>query len=125
MRHLPQKTSIARFLLLLLLAVSAPLAFAHSHPVSMEPAANTTTPPPEKVTMHFSGDLESKFSSITVSDATGHVVSNGTSVVDPSDTKLMTVALPPLPGGIYTVHWVSVSVDSHRIQGEYNFTVKE
>jgi copper resistance protein C len=124
MRRLLQKYS-APFLLLLLLAVSAPLASAHSHPVSMVPAANATTSPPEKVTIHFSGDLVSKFSSITVSDATGHVVSKATSVVGPGDTKLMTVVLPPLPSGTYTVHWVAVSVDSHRTQGGYNFTVKE
>jgi copper resistance protein C len=124
MRRLLQKYSVP-FLLLLLLAVSAPLASAHSHPVSMVPAANATTSPPEKVTMHFSGDLVSKFSSITVSDATGHVVSKATSVVGPGDTKLMTVVLPPLPSGTYTVHWVAVSVDSHRTQGGYNFTVKE
>jgi copper resistance protein C len=37
----------------------------------------------------------------------------------------MTVVLPPLPSGTYTVHWVAVSVDSHRTQGGYNFTVKE
>jgi copper resistance protein C len=125
MCHLPQKRSIAPFLLLLFLAVSAPLAFAHSHPVSMDPAVNQTTPPPDKVTMHFSGDLEPKFSSITVSDAAGHVVNKDASVVSSSDAKLMTVALPPLAGGVYTVHWVAVSVDSHRTQGEYNFTVKE
>lgn len=124
MRRLLQKYSVP-FLLLLLLTVSAPVASAHSHPVSMEPAANATTSPPERVTMHFSGDLESKFSSITVSDATGHVVSKATSVVGPGDTKLMTVVLPPLPSGTYTVHWVAVSVDSHRTQGGYNFTVKE
>jgi copper resistance protein C len=125
MRYLPQKRSIGSFLFLFLLAVSAPLAFAHSHPVSMEPAANATTSSPDKVTMHFSGDLEPKFSSITVRNQTGHVVNKDNSVVSSGDAKLMTVALPSLPGGVYTVHWVAVSVDSHRTQGEYTFTVKE
>jgi len=119
-----QKKHIATFLLLLLLVASAPLVFAHSHPVSMDPAANATTASPEKVTMHFSGDLEPKFSSITVSNATGHVVNKEGSVVSTGDAKLMTVALPKLPAGVYTVDWTAVSVDSHRMQGSYNFTVK-
>jgi methionine-rich copper-binding protein CopC len=123
--RLPQRKYSAPFLLLLFITMSAPLVFAHSHPLSMEPAANATTSSPEKVIIHFSGDLESKFSSITVSNATGQVVSKSASVVGPGDTKLMTVALPHLPSGIYTVRWVAVSVDSHRTQGEYNFTVKE
>jgi copper resistance protein C len=125
MSYLLRKKSIASFLFFLLLAASAPLAFAHSHPVSMDPAANATASAPDKVTMHFSGDLEPKFSSITVSNETGHVVNKDASVVSSSDLKLMTVALPPLPAGVYTVHWVAVSVDSHRTDGEYNFTVKE
>jgi copper resistance protein C len=125
MRHLLHNKSTAPFLLLLLLAVSAPLASAHSHPVSMEPAANATTPAPKKVIMHFSEDLEPKFSSITVSNEAGRVVSKQASVVNSTDAKLMTVTLPPLPAGVYTVHWVAVAVDSHRTQGAYNFTVKE
>jgi methionine-rich copper-binding protein CopC len=36
----------------------------------------------------------------------------------------MSVALPKLPPGVYTVNWVAVSVDTHRSQGEYKFTVK-
>jgi copper resistance protein C len=125
MSHLSHNKSIAPILLLLLLAVFAPMASAHSHPVSMDPAANATASRPGKVTMHFSGDLEPKFSSITVSNQTGRLVNKGASVVSPSDAKLMTVALPPLSGGVYTVHWIAVSVDGHRTQGEYNFTVKE
>lgn len=119
-----QMKHIAPFLLLLLLVTSVRPMFAHSHPVSMDPAANATIASPEKVTMHFSGDLEPKFSSITVSNATGHVVNKEASVVSTGDGKLMTVALPKLPSGVYTVDWTAVSVDSHRLQGSYNFTVK-
>jgi methionine-rich copper-binding protein CopC len=29
-----------------------------------------------------------------------------------------------LPAGTYVVHWVDVSVDGHRLQGSYQFTVR-
>jgi len=32
--------------------------------------------------------------------------------------------LPPLPAGTYRVKWHVVSVDTHRTQGDFKFTVK-
>ncbi len=103
--------------------VTAPAVFAHTHPAMMMPAADSTVSAPDSVMIHFSGAVEPKFSTITVSDATGHVVNKDASVVA-SDGKMISVALPKLPAGIYTVNWVAVSVDSHRSQGDYKFTVK-
>jgi len=104
------------------LAIS-PVAFAHTEPVTMTPAANSTVSAPANVTIKFSGALEPKFSSITVTNSGGHVVNKEASAVG-SDTKIMMVALPALPAGVYTVHWVGVSTDSHRAQGDYKFTVQ-
>lgn len=101
-----------------------PASFAHTHPVSMAPSSDSTVEAPASIVMHFSGDMEPKFSSITVSNATGHVVNVAASSVASDDKKLMSVALPTLPPGTYTVDWVAVSVDTHRSQGEYKFTVK-
>jgi methionine-rich copper-binding protein CopC len=109
---------------LLCTLVIAPFAFAHSHPVSMAPDTNATVDAPASVVMHFSGPLEPKFSSITVSNATGHVVHTTSSVVAPDDAKLMTLTLPKLPAGVYTVDWVAVSTDTHRMTGTYTFTIK-
>jgi methionine-rich copper-binding protein CopC len=36
---------------------------------------------------------------------------------------MITVALPPLKPGLYHVTWHAVSVDSHRTEGGYTFTV--
>jgi copper resistance protein C len=124
MLRIPRKKHIVRSLLLLFLTVSVSMAFAHSRPVTMDPAADATTAPPSKVVIHFSEDLEPKFSSITVSNETGKVVNKDASAVSAGDAKLMTVALPSLPAGVYTVDWISVAVDSHRMQGSYKFTVK-
>ena len=117
-----RRLAIKLFVLTLFVA-SVPAAFAHTHPTTMMPAADATVSAPEMVMIHFTGAVEPKFSAITVTDATGHVVNKDASVVA-SDAKMISVALPKLPAGVYTVNWVAVSVDSHRSQGGYKFTVK-
>ena len=89
----------------------------------MVPAANSTVSAPARVTIHFSEALEPKFSKLTLSDAAGTVVTKDPSAVSP-DAKVMTLPLPALAPGVFTVTWVSVALDSHRAQGNYKFTVK-
>lgn len=115
--------SITRVLFVAVLLATVPTVLAHTAPVNMTPAADSTVSAPASVTIKFSGALESKFSSISVTNAEGHVVNKDASAVG-GGTKVMTVALPPLPPGVYTVHWVGVSTDTHRSQGDYKFTVK-
>jgi copper resistance protein C len=105
------------------LLVAVPILLAHTSPVEMMPAPDSTVSSPASVMIHFSGALEPKFSLISVTDPSGRVVNKEPSVVG-SDTKVMSVALPTLPPAVYTVHWVGVSVDTHRSQGDYKFTVK-
>jgi methionine-rich copper-binding protein CopC len=114
--------SLAGVCLFSLLLV-APSLFAHTHPMAMMPAADSTGSSPASVMIHFSGPLEPKFSLVTVTDKTGHVVNKDASVVA-ADAKSISLAMPTLAPGTYTVKWVAVSVDSHREQGEYKFTVK-
>ena len=121
-------TVICRFpkalsLAVLALVMAAASALAHTHPEQMMPAANSTVQSPANVTIHFSEALEPKFSMITLTDATGHVVNKESSMVG-ADAKIMTLPLPTLAPGIYTVNWVGVAADTHRSQGDYKFTVK-
>jgi methionine-rich copper-binding protein CopC len=111
--------------LLCAFAVAVPAALAHSNLIAATalPAADSAIDPPDRIVLHFTGDLEPKFSSIQLTDATGHVVNKDASAVDATDKKLMTLALPKLYGGVYTVSWVAVSIDTHRTSGEYKFTV--
>jgi methionine-rich copper-binding protein CopC len=37
---------------------------------------------------------------------------------------LVTPVSAPLKPGVYTVHWHAVSVDTHRTQGSFQFTVR-
>ncbi len=114
--------AVSLFVLTMLLAVA--IAFAHAVPVQMSPAANSTVSAPASVIVHFSEALEPKFSTLTLTDAGNQTVSKEPSVVSKDDAKVMTLPLPALEAGIYTVKWVSVAVDGHREQGNYKFTVK-
>jgi copper resistance protein C len=106
------------------LFMASQTAFAHSQPVSMTPARNATVAAPANVVVHFSEELEPKFSMMTLADATGKTVSKQPSVVG-KDAKTMTLPLPALMPGVYTVKWVTVAADdAHRLEGNYKFTVK-
>ena len=115
--------ALSRNVLFAVALATAPLALAHTHPTQMSPAADVTVSAPDAVVIHFSEPLEPKFSSISVTDAGGHVVNKEASTCAP-DAKSMSVKLPVLKPGSYTVNWVGVSTDTHRTQGDYKFTVK-
>jgi methionine-rich copper-binding protein CopC len=117
------RLSAALFALLLPIAAAAP-AFAHSHPTVMAPAKDATVDPPSEVSIEFSEPLEPKFSSLALKDSKGVVVPKERTVADPADSKHLTLPLPALPRGAYSVHWIAVAPDSHRLEGEYTFTVK-
>jgi methionine-rich copper-binding protein CopC len=106
------------------LLVAVPMAFAHAVPVTMTPAKDSTVSAPTEVSIVFSEELEPKFSSLELLDPTGMVVSKTPSVADPKNAKHLTLALPTLAAGVYTLHWVSTASDGHKAQGKYSFTVK-
>ncbi|MCP3715391.1 copper resistance protein CopC [Paraburkholderia sp. CNPSo 3281] len=108
-----------------LLTATCQLAQAHAYPTHQAPGAGLTVPASQKdVAIDFDDGLEPAFSSITVTDAQGGAVTRGKAVIDPSNSKHMSVALNPLTPGVYTVSWVAVATDGHRTQGHYTFTVK-
>lgn len=99
-------------------------AFAHAVPKAMTPAPDSTVSAPTEISMTFSEDLEPKFSVIKLLDNTGAVVSKAASVLDPTNAKHLTLALPKLPAGVYTVQWTSSASDGHRLSRTYTFTIK-
>jgi methionine-rich copper-binding protein CopC len=117
--------SMARGLIAALTLGVAQLAQAHAYPTHQAPSAGSTVSTSQKdVTIDFDDGLEPAFSSITVTDAQGKPVTSDKAVVDPSNTKHMSVALNALTPGVYSVAWVAVAADGHRTQGHYSFTVK-
>ena len=99
-------------------------AHAHSKPKVMVPDANSAVDAPAQISVIFTEALEPKFSSLKVTDTKGTQVSKAASEVDPADRKHMTLELPRLAPGVYSVHWVTAATDGHRMDGQYSFTVK-
>jgi hypothetical protein len=102
----------------------AAAAFAHAHLVSAMPPANSTVrTAPNEVAINYTEGVEPMFSSVEVRDASGARVDTGTIRTAPDDNKRLLVRLKPLPAGTYTVTWHVTSVDTHKTQGTFVFTV--
>ncbi|KRE03748.1 hypothetical protein ASE61_08905 [Bosea sp. Root670] len=106
------------------LSLAASQAFAHAHLKTASPADGATVAAPAEITLGFTEDLEAKLSSITVKDARGGVVSTAPAEAVPGDRKALKVRLKPVSAGTYTVEWAATSVDTHRVTGQYRFTVR-
>ena len=112
-----------RFILAALLLAPS-LACAHARlQNAVPPAGSTVRHAPEELILTYSEAIEPRFSQVDVNDATGTRMDHGTVHVDPHDSKHLLVPLKPLPPGRYTVVWHAVSVDTHKTQGSYSFTV--
>jgi copper resistance protein C len=99
-------------------------AFAHAHLDHSAPGVGSTVKTaPTQVRIWFTEALEPAFSSIAVTDDAGHAEGKGKARVDPSDPKLLILDLAPLPPGTYHVAWHVVSIDTHRTEGDFTFTV--
>jgi len=100
-------------------------AFAHGKLESAVPAAGSTVDaPPEMLRLTFNEDLESAFSMMKVSDANGAAVTKEKAKVDASNPRVLTVALPKLSSGSYSVQWAVMTHDAHKTKGTYTFQVK-
>jgi methionine-rich copper-binding protein CopC len=100
-------------------------AYAHPELQSAEPAAGAaTTTSPKQIRITFNESVIPQFSGLEVKDQTGKVISTGKSATDPANKKLLIVPLKEqLPPGDYKVEWHAVSDDTHRVKGNYSFSV--
>ena len=107
----------------MLLAAAVPPAFAHALLRKAIPAVGATVhAAPTTVTLTFSEGVEPSFSTISVVDAKGARVDTGAphnGVIK----KILIVGLQPLAAGTYTVEWHATSVDTHKTEGKFTFTV--
>lgn len=113
---------IASILVLMLIAV--PAALAHAYPKIMKPAPDSAGPAPSSISITFSEAVEQKFSSIRLTDEKGQTQGSEVSRPVLVDPKTMAFAVPRLTAGTYVVHWVSVAIDGHRLEGSYKFIVQ-
>lgn len=100
-------------------------AFAHGKLETAVPATGSALDTaPDTLRLTFNEDLEAAFSSVKVSDGSGNPVVHERAKVDASNPRVMTVAMPKLAPGTYTVQWVAMTADAHRTKGTYSFRVK-
>ncbi|SIT51169.1 Cu resistance protein CopC [Paraburkholderia piptadeniae] len=101
------------------------LAAAHGKLKSTSPAVGSTVDrAPEALRLTFNEALEPAFSSVKVSDAGGVQATKEKAKVDASNPRVLTVSVPKLASGAYTVQWAVMTHDSHKTKGTYTFTVK-
>jgi len=100
-------------------------AWAHAFLDHAEPKVGSTVgSSPSVIRIWFTQELEPAFSTIEVDDAQRNEVDRKDVHLDNKDKTLLIVTVPQLPDGTYTVIWHVTSVDTHRTQGHFEFTVK-
>ena len=114
-----------RWTLVIAACLMPQMASAHAFLDHASPAAGSqfATPPPS-VDLSYSEPVEPAFSTVQVTDADGTPQEVGKPTVRDGGRLLSIVALKPLPPGVYTVEWHVTSVDTHKTQGHFTFTIK-
>ena len=116
-----------------LIAATALVAFAgaaNAHPklLSASPAANATVAKPAQIKLQFSEKLMPAFSKadLTMAAMPGMAAMKmPTTAALASDGRTLVVTPKGrLAAGRYTVDWHIVSTDTHKVAGNYAFTVK-
>jgi len=98
-------------------------AHAHAFLDHSDPRVGNTVKSPRIVSLWFTQNLESAFSTIEVLNSSGASMNAGRALVDSRDRKLLRVAVKALPPGTYTVRWHVLSVDTHTTDGSFTFHV--
>ena len=103
----------------------ASAAYAHAQLDHAVPAVGAEVAAPSELLLAFTEGVEPKFSSVTLTSASGEKEPLGPLGVDPANPAIVVVKVTKtLPPGVYTVNWKATSVDTHKTQGSYAFTVK-
>jgi copper resistance protein C len=106
-------------------SLSSTGALAHPELQSAEPAAGAAMPTsPKQIRITFNEGVLPQFSGVEVKDQAGKVIATGKATIDPVNKKLLVVPIEEsLPPGDYKVEWHAVSGDTHRVKGNYSFSV--
>ncbi len=120
------RVTIIRILAFILfgLAILFPqTAAAHAVLIQADPPPNShLSAPPEKITLKFNERLEKELYFIRVYDGRGKSVSDNSATMS-LDQKELSLKLPYLPDGVYTVSYRVMSADGHPVEEAYIMTV--
>jgi|SRR5882762_3363372 methionine-rich copper-binding protein CopC len=108
----------------LVIALGAGEASAHAFlDHAVPPVGATIASSPPILELFFSEPIEPLFSTIEIATATGGRITTGAAAIDPHNPAALVLPLPALMPGRYRVSWQVVSVDTHRTEGSYEFSV--
>jgi methionine-rich copper-binding protein CopC len=100
-------------------------AWPHAYLVRSVPAARSTiTQAPERVQLWFNERLEPAYSRVSVWSRAGRRVDVGDVQVAATEPTRLSVGVPRLAPGAYTVKYRVLSVDGHVVEAEFGFTVR-
>lgn len=100
-------------------------ASSHAYLVRSAPASRAVvTRAPERVQLWFNERLEPAYSRVSVWNREGQRVDAGDVEVARAEPTRLSVGVPPLPAGAYTVRYRVLSVDGHVVESQFGFTVR-
>ncbi len=126
--------SIATAIAAIAMTTAVP-ALAHPRLVSSIPAAQSAVQNARQITLRFSERLMPQLTGLEIAPAgmshADHGAHTGMAPLPAIRTKfssdgktLIATFARALPRGAYTVTWHAVSADTHRIQGQFAFSVR-
>ena len=116
---------MSRLLLATTFVLLSAQASAHAFLDGAIPRVGSESPAsPAEVVLHFTQGVEPDFSRIEVQDSSGASVTAGAPHTA-GDPTHFAVPVKKLGAGMYTVIWHVTSVDTHKTQGTFHFTVTQ
>ncbi len=101
-------------------------AYAHAFLERAEPPVGSkVSAPPHELVLTFTEGVEPLFTTVQLRDAGGVTLATGKPHTDPSNDRRLIVELPTLHSGTDTVIWHATSVDTHKTDGQFHFTVAQ
>jgi methionine-rich copper-binding protein CopC len=108
------------------LALWPALALAHAVLVKSVPAQRAAlAEPPPRIELWFNERLEPAYSKASVTNEAGTQVDLRDVAVSAQDPRRLSLSLPALAPGRYTVSFRVLSVDGHVVESKLSFTVKD
>lgn len=99
-------------------------AHAHAFLDKASPAVGSAVSgSPPVLALTYTEPVEPLFSTVHVTDGSGKPVDVGKASARDGGRTLI-VNLPTMPAGTYAVEWHVTSVDTHKTEGHFTFTVK-
>jgi methionine-rich copper-binding protein CopC len=99
-------------------------AFAHAFlDRSSPPVGSEVSGSPPAIDLTYTEPVEPLFCTVHVTDASGARVDDGKPTTQ-DDGRILVVPLKKLAPGAYNVEWHVTSVDTHKTEGHFTFTVK-